>query len=123
MNYHRQRSNPRYLILVELRRRVWEKVGWENDGKGIDPWDGWIVDGEVVVGTTGEDEEMKVDVRKNGGPNERPTDLAIMNGWSNEWVMDRSTGSEALDSILAGDPMDLFQWNEWESLASEFFPI
>jgi hypothetical protein len=31
------------------------------------------------------------------------------------------TGLEELDSILAGDPLDMFQWDEWESLTSEFF--
>jgi hypothetical protein len=118
-----QRSNARYLILVELRKRVWKKVGWENDGKGIDPWGGGIVNGEVVVGGTRKDGEMKVDVGSNGGLSERPIDLPIINGWSNDWTLDEGTGLEGFDSILAGDPMDLFQWNEWESLASEFFPI
>jgi hypothetical protein len=30
-------------------------------------------------------------------------------------------GFEGLESILAGDPLDMLQWDEWESLASEFF--
>jgi hypothetical protein len=37
---HTIRTNPRYLILVDLRKRVWSKLGWDKDGLGKDPWSG-----------------------------------------------------------------------------------
>jgi hypothetical protein len=31
-----QRTNPRHLIMVNLRKRVWKKVGWEDDGNNVE---------------------------------------------------------------------------------------
>lgn len=45
-----RRANFRYLILVELRKRVWKKVGWDKDGKGVDPWGGRPAQREAVDG-------------------------------------------------------------------------
>jgi hypothetical protein len=112
---HPQRANPRYLILVELRKRVWKKVGWDVDGKGRDPWAGRRAEEEVVGG--GEDEvvlgqNLEVETSHEEAKLEEP------NG---AWDAYETTGLESLDNILAGDPMDMFQWDEWESLASDFF--
>jgi hypothetical protein len=121
-----QRTNARYLIMVELRRRVWKKIGWDSDGRGVDPWWGRLdalVKGDAVVGGRGSGGEELM-------PNdEKGEDVGIgmtapdplMDVWNGEWNMQETTGFEELDSILAGDPMDMFQWDEWESLASEFF--
>jgi hypothetical protein len=112
--------NPRYLVLVELRRRVWKKVGWEGDGRGADPWGGRLdrldVDGEENVQAEDVDVSAQKDV-ENGVEN---GDLNDWNGGGIGDMMD-ITGFEGLESILAGDPLDMLQWDEWESLASEFF--
>jgi hypothetical protein len=109
-----QRANPRYLIMVNLRRRVWKKIGWDSDGQGIDPWGGRVPCASEV--------EIVRDVEKGApagiesGIPEQP-----MEGWNGKYSVEETTGLEELDSILAGDPMDMFQWDEWESLTSEFF--
>lgn len=112
------RANPRYLILVELRKRVWKKVGWEYDGKGVDPWGGRTIEGvDNVAGVQSDAARL-------------PSDHAIEDNKAAEMVLDQiphiwsstdSTGLEGLDNLLASDPMDLFQWDEWESLAADFF--
>lgn len=76
------------------------------------------MDGEKdeVVGM----EKMGEMVKEEGvavGGNQVNTDMLNAFEWSPEY----STGLDELDNILAGDPMDMFQWDEWESLASEFF--
>jgi hypothetical protein len=111
-----QVGNPRYLIMVELRRRVWKKVGWDSDGKGIDPWAGRTMQGEVVGG--GNDEVVP---DPQLGMETSHVDTAVLDDLSAGWDTNESTGLEGLDHILAGDPMDLFQWDEWESLTSDFF--
>jgi hypothetical protein len=108
-----QRANSRYLIMVQLRNRVWKKVGWDCDGKGKDPWAGRAAQGEVVGGI-GETFHQKLDL-------ESRRDDDSMLGLDGDWDINNTTGLESLDNILAGDPMDLFQWDSWESLASEFF--
>jgi hypothetical protein len=45
----------------------------------------------------------------------------VLGVWNGEWATEETTGREELDSILTGDPLDIFQWDEWESLTSEFF--
>lgn len=104
------RVNPRYLFLVELRKRVWRKVGWESDGKGVDPWRGRTFEG--------------VDA------DHKPSDLLAMDqpeepdvlteDWDAGWLGD-GTDLEGLDTLLSNDPMDIVHWDEWESLATGFF--
>jgi hypothetical protein len=112
------RVNPRYSILVGLRKRIWAKVGWDTDGKGVDPFGGRLKDG--VVG--GWYDETMGDLKLNENEEvgrllgERTLDT---NNW--DLSTERAIGLEGLDSIKAGDPSDIFQWDEWESLASEFF--
>jgi hypothetical protein len=110
---HPQRANTRYLIMVELRRRVWRNVGWESDGNGRDPWAGRLTQGEVVGGGDGEnihDQNLRVD----------SSHCEEASSYKS-WEANERTGLESLDNILASDPMDLFQWDEWESLTSDFF--
>ena len=115
-----QRTNPRYLILVELKKRVWKKIGWDADGKGIDPWGGLPVQfefstgAEVIVPGFPASPEAK---SANPGTADPNTEAR----WNKDWSLNETTGNEDLDNILSGDPMDMFQWDEWESLASEFF--
>lgn len=109
-----QRANPRYLIMVNLRRRVWKKIGWDSDGKGIDPWGGRL--------PCASEEEVAADLDKEGVDSmEFVVPEQGIEGWNGNWGAESTTGLEQLDTILAGDPMDLFQWDEWESLATEFF--
>ena len=102
--------------MVELRKRVWKKVSWDRDGKGVDPWGGRLAKGEAVGGET---EEMTA---KNINKVEKAA-KGVLSKDNSAWErpIDAATGLEGLDHILAGDPMDLFQWDEWEALASEFF--
>jgi hypothetical protein len=96
----------------------------------VDPWWGRLdalVKGDAVVvggggGGSGSGEEMMPDNQKG-----EDVDIGmtapdpLMDVWNGEWNPQETTGFEELDNILAGDPMDMFQWDEWESLASEFF--
>ncbi|KAE9363893.1 hypothetical protein N431DRAFT_550590 [Stipitochalara longipes BDJ] len=118
-----QRTNARYLIMVELRRRVWKKIGWDCDGKGVDPWWGRLdalVKGDNVVGG-GEAEVMPNGEKEGTFGMDMTAPDPLLNVWNGEWNSNETTGLEELDSILAGDPMDMFQWDEWESIASDFF--
>jgi hypothetical protein len=111
---HDVRANPRYLILVELRKRVWSKVGWENDGRGVDPWRGRSLDMDGAPATSAMESKNKV---PKGGVKES----MMVHEWDGIWTTEHGTGMEDLDSILASDPLDLFQWDDWESLAAGFF--
>lgn len=72
--------------------------------------------GEVVGGGDGEPTVEKESAADATIGNESATE-----DWSGEDRTASSMGVEGLDSILAGDPLDLFQWDEWEALASELF--
>jgi hypothetical protein len=116
-----QRTNPRYLIMVELRRRVWKKIGWDCDGRGVDPW--W---GKLDALTRGDVGRTEADAMPDNNTEANvgmslPTPNPRVGVWSGEWNTNDTTSLEELDSILAGDPMDMLQWDEWESLTSEFF--
>jgi hypothetical protein len=118
-----QRTNARYLIMVELRRRVWKKIGWGCDGRGVDPWSGRLdalVKGDLVAGGGGE-EVMPDDMKRENAGVAAITSDPLIEARNLEWNIRDTTGHEELDSILGGDPMDMFQWDEWDSLASEFF--
>lgn len=52
-DFRAQRANPRYVIMAELRRSVWKKVGWDSNGKGKEPWAEEKLHGEVVGGVDG----------------------------------------------------------------------
>ena len=87
-------------------------------GKGKDSWAEEKVQEEVVGGVDG-NEEIVPDQQQEM---ERPHgDAAMVEGLNEGWDINESTGLEGLDNILAGDPMDLFQWDKWEFLASDFF--
>lgn len=103
--------------MVELRRRVWKKIGWDCDGRGMDPWWGGL---NGLIGS-GEEETGPYNADRDKTNNGMPAPDQVVEAWTGEWNAAETTGLEELDSILAGDPMDMFQWEEWESLASEFF--
>ena len=103
---------------MELRRRVWKKVGWDRDNKGIDPWAGRVAQGDIV---SCRNEEVTREMKEAAIAVEPAPGKALMESWSEDWALEESTGLEGLDNILAGDPMDMFHFDEWESLASEFF--
>ncbi|KAG0649374.1 Transcription factor yanR, partial [Hyphodiscus hymeniophilus] len=109
---HPRRSNPRYVIMVELRKRVWKNAGWDSDGKGFDPWAGKNAMGDVDEGGGN---ELVPDPQPCGG------DPAVSDHMSLSYDISESTGLEDLDKLLAGDPMDMFQWDELDYLASDFF--
>ena len=89
----------------------------------MDPWKGRLdALGRVDSVTGGGDEEMMPDDSKSGNAAVAArTSDPLVEARNVEWNIREATGHEELDSILAGDPMDMFQWDEWESLASEFF--
>jgi hypothetical protein len=112
------RANPRHLIMVSLRRRVWKKIGWEDDGKGRDPWGGRFIEGLGEVDGGVEAEKAPCE-RFEIVPEQKM--YAPQQAWSADWEGGVDTGMEELDTLLSGDPLDMFQWDEWESLTSEFF--
>ena len=114
-----QRGNPRYLILKELRKRVWRKVGWDRDGKGVDPWHGRLELEEVVEGGF---KDVTKDTYSGQSEVEGASNEAQLRGGLNEeWFGEESMNLVDFDSVMTGDPSDMFQWDEWESLTSEFF--
>jgi hypothetical protein len=111
------RVNPRYSILVGLRKRIWAKVGWDTDGKGIDPFGGRLKDGVV----SGWYEETMGDLQISENGVGRLLGEQALDTNKSELSSEGGIGLEGFDSIIAGDLSDMFQWDEWESLASEFF--
>jgi hypothetical protein len=119
---HPQRANPRYLIMVNLRKSVWKKIGWEDDGKSEDPWAGKKREGPCGVASGEEGERGATDVsRRENGSTERDTALPDVESWNTWFAGNNDTGLENLDAMLTGDPLDMFQWDEWDSLTSDFF--
>ena len=115
------RANPRHLIMINLRERVWKKVGWDDDGKGVDPW-GVRHAEDTENSCLGTDKERAIDVDETQEDDSEPmTGLQLPEVIDGRYNVDDSTGLEELDNLLAGDPLDMFQWDEWESLTSEFF--
>ena len=120
VNYPPQRPNPRYLILVELRKRVWKKLGWEDDRKGIDPWGGKLTYDEVVSG--GKDVEINVDAEGDEGqPTENPVGTLIADELELAWAPEDIPTLESLNNMLVADSMNLYSWEEWGTLDLEFF--
>lgn len=98
-----QKSNPRYRILWDLRKRVWHKVGWS------------LPSYEAAPGALEADMAMQ-ETNEEAFP---PAASEIPSQCCEE--TEDSTVMTALDNILlAGDPMDLLQWDEWESLTAGF---
>jgi hypothetical protein len=102
-----KRSNPRYNILWTLRVRLWHKFGWSITG---------IEDLQkaLQVDTTVED------TRIAKGNSDIPA-LETTNQGNDEGP--ENTIVTALDDIFPCDPMDMLQWDEWESLTSGFFTL
>ena len=103
MSPQQLRSNPRYRILRGFRRRVWNKLGWPTPSRyGISdsrPADTGVMD-------TTEDGPMQIEPGELFEGSDEHAESATM---------------AEIDPLLSSDPMDLLQWDEWESLASGLF--
>lgn len=115
-----KRANPRHLIMVSLRKRVWKKVGWADDGKGRDPWGGRRLEG-VSEGGALSGEEAKGRMPPSTDEMMPDSEQLRTQGGSDTSGEMIDTGVEELDSLLTGDLLNMFQWDEWESLTSDFF--
>lgn len=95
--------NPRYRILRNLRERVWHKLGWQ------------IPSGEAFRGS------LQTDTAMQGTIEETPCAAASVNSLLYEDGKEDDTMTAALDNILNSDPMDMLQWDEWESISAGLF--
>lgn len=98
-----QKSNPRYRMLRNLRERVWHKVGWQ------------IPSSEAGQGSSQTDTAMQ-----GTSENNHPT-AASANTPRYDNGTEDDTMTAALDNILSSDPMDMLQWDEWESISAGLF--
>ncbi len=98
-----QKSNPRYRMLWNLRERVWHKVGWR------------IPSSEAVRGSLQTDTAMQATNETN------PRTAILANPPRYDYGTEDDTMTGALDNLLNSDPMDLLQWDEWESNSAELF--
>ena len=99
-----QMSNPRYRMLRNLRERVWHKVGWQ------------IPSGEAVRGSLQTDTVMQ----RTNEENPRTAASARTTRDDDDGTED-DTMTAALDNLLNSDPMDMLQWDEWESISAGLF--
>jgi hypothetical protein len=74
-----QRGSARYLILRDLRTRVWMKAWWDIDGRGVGPWHGTL--GEVVGGGF---EEVRGDTK--------PREIGVGGVLREEQILDGGNG-------------------------------
>ena len=99
-----QKSNPRYRILWNLRKRVWQKVGWSMPSY------------EAVQGG------LEVDTATQETNEETSSTAASEIPLQYRDESEDSTMMAALDNILlTSDPLDLSQWDDWESITAGFF--
>ena len=100
-----QKSNPRYRMLWKLRERVWHKVGWP------------IPNNETVRGSLPMDTAMQRTIQEHSHTAASATPPQYEGG------TDDDTMTAALDDLFSSDPMDLLQWDEWESISAGSFVI
>ncbi|KAE8441557.1 hypothetical protein EG329_004676 [Mollisiaceae sp. DMI_Dod_QoI] len=112
-----QRSNTRYSMLVELRAKVWKKLGWDKDGKGKDPWGGMLIDEDEDTDEVAAEEVECQDLGMDG----------ILIGAKGEVQENQEPSAACEDSQLDNfgdpgeDPLDMFHWDKWEGLAEGLF--
>lgn len=94
-----QKYNARYRMLWKLRKRVWHKVGWPIPSH-----------------------ESTQDHVPADRPRQAMTYEATVRAAS-ESVGQHPDGTDknTVDDFLNSDPMDLLQWDEWESITAGFF--
>jgi hypothetical protein len=111
---HTIRTNPRYLILVDLRKRVWSKLGWDKDGLGKDPWGGRLDHHETAQTTHAEFEAVS-----------EFADAPKPDSVDQDYKGDGDKGLDATmveaESLWDGDPLDMMQWDEWDELTQGLF--
>jgi len=111
---HTVRTNPRYLILVDLRKRVWSKLGWDKDGLGKDPWSGRLDHYEKAQTPNAE-----LDVGSE------PTEVARPDSRDQDHQggieKDQDTTTVEAEGLWDGDPLYMMQWDEWDELTQGLF--
>ncbi|KUJ10476.1 uncharacterized protein LY89DRAFT_262461 [Mollisia scopiformis] len=100
-----QRSNKRYSMLVDLRMRVWKRLGWDRNGRGKDPFCGRLDDEDGQRAETSGEEGIN-DVAKGGQEDSTDSMNSYMVG---------------IEDLMAEDPMDMFHWDKWEGLTEGLF--
>jgi hypothetical protein len=108
------KTNPRYLILVDLRKRVWTRLGWDKDGLGKDPWNGRL-DHHAKVQTP--NAEFDVGSEPTDFPRPDPADQDHQGGIEK----DQDTTTMDAEGLWGGDPLDMMQWDEWYELTQGLF--
>ena len=103
------KSNPRYRMLWNLRQNVWQKLGWPIPITEEAVRESWQKDTAMQQRTTNEDIIGKADASVN------PTTCGDQAS-----IADNSM-ADVLDDLLNNDPMDLFDWHDWESASDGFF--
>jgi hypothetical protein len=111
---HTIRTNPRYLILVDLRKRVWSKLGWDKDGLERDPWSGRLDHHKMVPISNA---ELEVVSKSTDAP--KPDTVDQDYKVEGENVPD--TAMVESESLWDGDPLDMMQWDEWDELTQGLF--
>ena len=99
-------SNPRYKVLWDLRRKVWQKLGWS--------WPSVKALQRDLMSSTSmqqaNDRAYAQAAKKNTSPHD-----------------DEYGGSPIMaaldDELLHSDPMDFFKWNEWNPSSPDFSPL
>jgi hypothetical protein len=104
---HTIRTNPRYLILVDLRKRVWR-------GLGKDPWSGRLDHHEVTQPPNAELEVVAESA-------ETPVSDSIDRDDKSHKYMSTDTTMVEGGVLWDGDPLDMMQWGEWDELTQGLF--
>ena len=95
-------SNPRYHILRTLRKRVGQQLGWP------------LPVGEIYLGGVYLDRLTQQKGRES--LSSATSENCQQHSEDQDFGLDA-----ALDDFLTGDPMDLLQWDEWESVSAGMF--
>jgi hypothetical protein len=101
-------GNTRYSMLVELRATVWKRLGWDRDGKGKDPWGGRLdpgLEGEAAVAEDGHEEHTTSTAAVN------IEHIHAAEGFQ----------MDIIDKSMMEDPLNMFNWDEWEGLTEGLF--
>lgn len=99
-------GNTRYSMLVELRAKVWKRLGWDRDGRGKDPWGGRLDPGI----------EGEVEVVEDGGYGNQDTAAVEIEDMHTTESLQMGSINESME-----DPLNMFNWDEWEGLTEGLF--
>jgi hypothetical protein len=111
---HTIRTNPRYLILVDLRKRVWSKLGWDKDGLGKDPWGGRLDNHEIT-------QTPNAELEVGSTPANVPRPGSVGQDHKSDGDKGPDTTMEEAEGLWDGDPLDMMQWDEWDELTQGLF--